>query len=146
MHRPLAHHALPGAAMTQQSILTVPWVVLEDAQVHQVDADAPTVATPAANIEEDTNNGGRRWFRFFVALSAAWCVLAALLLLAGALAPVRGNAVTYVAGMAGLFCAAFLALTWPRPDGPETFHTFDVYPVGQCTPSRANTLTGRGSS
>lgn len=133
--------------MTKQTIPTVPWVLLEDAAAAPVEAnpvgttDASTDAPAAVDVARP---GGRRWFRFFVALSVAWCCLAALLLAVGALTPVRGNAVTYFVGMAGLFCAAFLALTWPRPAGPETFHTLSVYPVGQCTPSsRSNTLTGR---
>lgn len=146
MHRPLAHHALPGAAMTQQSILTVPWVSLEDAQVHQVDADAPTVATPAANIEEDTNNGGRRWFWLFIGLSVAWVFVVAAMLLTGAMFPIEGNAAAYLVLMTGLILAALVALTCPRADGDEEFVTLGLYTVGQCTPSRANTLTGRGSS
>lgn len=120
-----------------RTVLTVPWLVAEPDQVPIVPAEAAPVAT-----------NGNKWQRnprpFYVSIAAsvAWCIVVAVTVLSGAMFPLAGNALAYVVLMAGLFCAAFVALTCPRPDGDETFITLSGYPVGQCTPSR-NTLTGR---
>ena len=71
---------------------------------------------------------------------------AALLGLATVLACATITAAAYLVLMTGLILAALVALTCPRADGDEEFVTLGLYTVAQCTPSRANTLTGRGSS
>ena len=127
--------------MTRETILAVPWVVLEDAPV--ID-DAPTVGdapTPAPVIDDEETTPAGGWWRLFLALSVAWFALVAVLTLTGAMLPLEGNVLAYVVIMTWLFLACFTALTCPREEKPETFWTWGSEPVGQCTPSR-NTLTG----
>lgn len=132
----------------RREVLTVPWVVLEvDPEpvtiVRAQSVPAPDLA-PAPVIEEKTNNASDRWCWLFVALSVVWFILTAVLLVAGVLTPIRGNVLAYFVLMAGLFLAAFIALTCPREsEDQETFWTWGGEPVGQCTPTRANMLTGR---
>ncbi len=115
----------------------LPLVVAEPAPA----APGPVAAGPAEPGEAERSE---RWFKFFVVYTAVWFVVTTVLTVTGAMFPIEGNVVAYLVLMAGLFCGAFLALTCPRPEEPETFWTWGSEPaaVGQCTPSR-QTLTGR---
>ena len=125
-------------------ILTVPWVMAVEPEPAPI---VPAVRTPTQPLEpvltadpDDAPN--RRPFYVSLVASVIWFISVAGMMLTGAMFPIVGNVLAYLVLMAGLFCAAFTALTCPRPDGEETFITLSGYPVGQCTPSR-NTLTGR---
>lgn len=95
---------------------------------------------------EAAEGGADRVGWVFVGLVAAWCVVTAVLFIAGALTPLAGNGLAMVWIAAGLVLAALMAVTCPRPsedDDGEVFWTLGREPavVGQCTPSRV-TLTG----
>lgn len=102
---------------------------------------------PEVSEAAETAEGGAdrvRWV--LVGLAAAWCVVMAVLVVAGALTPLKENALAMVVIVAGLVLAALMAVTCPRPsedDDGEVFWTLGREPavVGQCTPSRV-TLTG----
>ena len=131
-------------------VLSVPWLVAEpDLATMPADVPEPVLAAETDLVHQNAPvpelTPARRPYYAALAASVVWCILAAGLLIAGALTPARGNVLFYLVTMAGLFCGAFIALTCPRPDAEETFWTWGSEPVGQCTPSR-NTLTGRERS
>ncbi|MCB0042465.1 MAG: hypothetical protein KDE23_22420 [Caldilinea sp.] len=126
---------------TDRTVLAVPWIVAE-----------PVPAIPAAVPEivpdvpaEDPPEARHVAFLVTLAASVAWCIVAAVLTVTGAMFPLQGNVLAYLVLMAGLFCMAFLLLTCPRAgdETPETLWTWGSMPTAaQCTPSR-HTLTGR---
>ncbi len=125
-----------------RAVLCVPWLVAEPDLVPIVPAE-PLPMVPAATPETGGISAPRPFYASLAA-SVAWCIAVAGLVLTGAMFPIEGNVLAYLVLMAGLFCASFVALTCPREEKPETFWPWGGEPVGQCTPSRANTLTGRG--
>ena len=131
--------ALPDAP----GVLALPWVLAEPEPVSIVPEPEPVPVSVAA----ETRPARPVAFRVTLGGTAAWCIVAALLTLTGAMVPIEGNVVFYLVAMAGIFCGTFLTLTWPRAteEKPEQFWTLGRAPAAaQCMPSR-QTLTGRGN-
>lgn len=133
-------------------VLELPWVL----------AEPVIMASPAAMLQAETiraidetpeltepERRMRNWRAVAVVVTFVWAAVAAVLMMTGAVFPVRGNILAYLVMMVGLFCWAFLALAFPPDEKPETFWTlgsepggYGVAPVAQCSPSRA-AFTGR---
>ena len=138
--------------MTRQTILTVPWVVLEDAPMMaepapQVDTDAPE---PLQNADTDDAPTIRPWAKplLYGALGLAVLWIAAMMIIIFDGALFADSAVRLTLGLTGIPIPCLLAIAFVAdPDhdssAEETYWTWGGYPVGACTPSRENTLTGR---
>ena len=132
--------------MQVELLLGVPWVVGYPPSASPSPSPCPLPQGEGSEAVEAAEGGADRVGWVFVGLVAAWCVVTAVLFIAGALTPLAGNGLAMVWIAAGLVLAALMAVTCPRPsedDDGEVFWTLGREPavVGQCTPSRV-TLTG----
>lgn len=136
--------------MTQQSILTVPWVVLEEATPPApATAERDPVTVCAQTVEPDFlryDFSVRSWAKSLLAgalvLAVVWLAAVTVVVIDGALfADGTVRLALVLAGVPIICLLAVAILADPnRNIGDDIYRA--VNPVGQCTPSRVNMLTG----
>lgn len=130
-----------------RDVLTVPWVVAEESQLVQLQ-EAPAEITPApAQPERDFSAPNWAGLLLTGALiaSVVWLAGLAVIIIDGALfADPTIRTAWAIGGVPIITMLATALLADPnRNIGDDIYRVCN--PVGQCTPSRGNTLTGRHS-